>query len=134
MPYIDGMKIALILLLLPLGASAGGPNHLLDRLPDEVPPGFSPGEMGPHMLILDGATNSGTTTYSQTLSLHPGWNLVSWNLDIPDPNPLEPPFHLEMDEILPGPHPVGGIRDTGFGIGPRARGIAPFLISSASLP
>ncbi|RJP77809.1 MAG: hypothetical protein C4524_07450, partial [Candidatus Zixiibacteriota bacterium] len=73
-PYIDGMKIALILLLLlPLGAGAGGPNRLLDRLPDEVPPGFFPGEMGPAMLIMDGATNAGASTNTQTLQLKKGW-------------------------------------------------------------
>ncbi|RJP74780.1 MAG: hypothetical protein C4524_12550, partial [Candidatus Zixiibacteriota bacterium] len=72
-PYIDGMKIALILLLLPLGAGAGGPNHLLDRLPDEVPSGFAPGEMGPAMLIMDGATNAGASTNTQTLQLKKGW-------------------------------------------------------------
>jgi len=42
-------------------------------------------------------------TYTQTLQLHSRWNLVSWHLNIPDPNPGDPPYWLEFDEIMPGP-------------------------------
>jgi hypothetical protein len=73
----------------------------LDRLPDEVPPGFAPGEMGPALQMIREATGdaSPATGFSQSLQLHEGWNLVSWNI-VPLDNVG---FTIEMNEILPGP-------------------------------
>ncbi|MBU1652490.1 hypothetical protein KKA00_09730, partial [bacterium] len=76
----DTLRLWICLLLLPLTCAA---QPLLDLLPDEIP--FSPGEMGPAMLILRESNTQPQTDYTQTITLHDGWNLVSWHVDL-DPN------------------------------------------------
>ncbi|RJP82626.1 MAG: T9SS C-terminal target domain-containing protein [Candidatus Zixiibacteriota bacterium] len=48
------------------------------------------------MLIMDGATNAGASTNTQTLQLKKGWNLVSWYVKPTDPT--GPP--LTMDDLF----------------------------------
>jgi hypothetical protein len=85
----------ILLLLLILVAPVGASTVFTD----------APGEMGPAMQILTFDINDyiANNEYTQTMQLHKGWNLVSWHLDIPDPNPQDPPWYLEFDEIMPGP-------------------------------
>ncbi|MCX6639688.1 MAG: T9SS type A sorting domain-containing protein [bacterium] len=59
---------------------------------------FNEGEMGPAMLTLNQVTDA-SSVHDQSITLHTGWNLVSWNIVPPDPDwPITP---LLMQEILP---------------------------------
>jgi len=60
---------------------------------------FAPGEMGPAMLIVQENNTAPQANYDQSVFLHPGWNLVSWYLSIPDPD-QQPPFDLTVDEVV----------------------------------
>ncbi|MBU1881480.1 hypothetical protein KKA08_05555, partial [bacterium] len=84
------MMLAVLIITLTL-------SPLLDLLPDEPP--FSPGEMGPAMLILRESNTAAQTDFTQAITLHEGWNLVSWQI-LPVENYGE---ELQMFEILPGP-------------------------------
>jgi len=53
---------------------------------------FAPGETGPGMLIIHELDQpSSQDDFTQTLQLHKGWNLVSWHLDVIDPDPIGSP-------------------------------------------
>jgi hypothetical protein len=66
------IPLLLLILAAPLGASTISTD--------------APGEMDPAMLIINGGVIGGGN-YTQTVQLHPRWNLVSWHLDIDDPEP-----------------------------------------------
>ncbi|MBU0517870.1 hypothetical protein KJ564_02905, partial [bacterium] len=58
---------------------------------------FAPGEMGPAMLILRESNTQPQTDYTQAITLHEGWNLVSWHLNLHQPFGV----YIWFNELLP---------------------------------
>ncbi|MBU0518811.1 T9SS type A sorting domain-containing protein [bacterium] len=88
------MRLLVCFLLLPALGLAQPP--LLDLLPDEIP--FAPGEMGPAMLILRESNTQPQTNFTQAITLHEGWNLVSWYV-FPEGSSVNWPT---MDDLFAG--------------------------------
>ena len=60
--------------------------------------GFNAGEMGPGMVVMHELSSDAQIDYTQGVHIHHGWNLLSWHIEPPDPDPSD---FLEMQEILP---------------------------------
>ncbi|TKJ40661.1 hypothetical protein CEE37_06775 [candidate division LCP-89 bacterium B3_LCP] len=61
---------------------------------------FAASEFGPGMLMVPEYDYTTSSDYTQGLQLHEGWNLLSWHLDIEDPDTIASSY-MRMDEILP---------------------------------
>jgi len=58
---------------------------------------FAANELRPdEVLLVDQSSLGGTDTYSQAIQLERGWNLVSWYVELPDPNG----FFRMMDDVF----------------------------------